>query len=262
MSTINTWRQFRRRVRAGGGPLLGALPLFPDAILVTGCQRSGTTIMTRVIAGSQGMGRFEFTPDDELDAALILSGRITGLPAARYCFQTTYMYDSHQEYLDGLTRQKMVWVIRNPFSVVFSMLYNWRRFALDELFIACGTRYLTEPYRYRLELFGVIGVPPIRRACLAYRAKMDELFWLRDRLARDALIVVDYDDVVAAPDSVLAELYDRLDVAYLPEYGRKLNAGSRAKADRLRESERALIQSICMPVYERARQLRTIPGGG
>jgi hypothetical protein len=255
MCGIDTWKQFRRSVRASGEPLLAALPQFPDSILVTGCQRSGTTIVTRIIAGTEGISRFRFTKDDELDAALILSGRITGLPPGRYCFQTTYMYDSLHEYVEYVTRQNVVWVLRNPFSVVYSMLHNWKRSALNELFMGCGVSHLREPHRYRMQLFGVRAVPALRRACLSYRAKLDELFWLREALPESSLIVVDYDALVSSADEVLSLIYQRLGLRYAKHYGGELHGSSRSKADRLAAADRALIASLCLPAYERARTI-------
>ena len=71
---ITTWRQFTAQIRSKGHGLLKTLDDFPNAVLVTGCQRSGTTMMSRIITQSEGMVDYWTGPDDELDAALILSG--------------------------------------------------------------------------------------------------------------------------------------------------------------------------------------------
>ena len=120
---ICSWRQFDRHVRPGGCSLLRRLDDFPNAILVAGCQRSGTTILSRVLTQSEGMVEYSFGKDDELDAALILSGRVEHEPAGRYCFQTTYLNNCVQEYF-AHSEYKLVWALRNPFSVVYSMLHN------------------------------------------------------------------------------------------------------------------------------------------
>lgn len=257
---IDSWRKFRRIVRASGQPLLGALPQFPGAILVTGCQRSGTTVVSRIIRSTDGISQFAFTKDDELDAALILSGRIKGLAPGRYCFQTTYMYDSYCEYTDRLSDQKIVWVLRNPLSVVFSMLNNWADSALNELFMGCGVRHLPEPYRYRLQLFGIRGVPRLHRACFAYRGKLDELSLLMGALPGNALTVIDYDELVAEPHSILGQVYQRLGLTYLERYGQQLNPASRDKAKQLAAGARRLIEETCLPGYRRAREALTVGG--
>lgn len=255
MSGISSWKDFRTDVRASGTELFHSLGEFPDAVLVTGCQRSGTTILARIIAQSEGMCAYSFTDDDELDAALILSGRISGMAKARYCFQTTYMYDSLGEYAARIAGQKVIWVLRNPHSVVCSMLYNWKLSALNELFMGCGIRYLREPYRYRLQRFGILGVPRIVRACLAYRAKLDEVFFLRERLPETALTIIDYDDMVSAKHQVLPAIYAQIGLSYKPEYGDRLKAASLEKSKRLSDAERRQVDAICLDIYQSARQL-------
>jgi hypothetical protein len=120
---ITDWGQFARRVRVDGCELLMNLDSFSDTILVAGCQRSGTTALSRLITESEGMTNFWFGQDDELDAALILAGRVQCENQGRHCFQTTYIDDNYHEYFDH-KNYKMIWVIRNPYSVVYSMLNN------------------------------------------------------------------------------------------------------------------------------------------
>lgn len=258
MTGIKSWKKFRTTVRSSGYELFHSLGEFPDAVLVTGCQRSGTTILARIISQSEGMRTYAFTDDDELDAALILSGQITGMPNARYCFQTTYMYDHLNEYVERVAGQKIIWVLRNPRSVVCSMLYNWKTSALNELFMGCGIRYLTEPYRYRLQRFGALGVPRLIRASLSYRAKLDEVFFLRDRLPESVLTIVDYDDMVNAKHRMLPDIYANIGLDYKPEYGERLRSTSLEKASRLADDARMMIDAICLDIYQSARRLINI----
>ncbi len=122
--------------------LLHRIDEFPDSVLVTGCQRSGTTALARAINASPAMVDYRFGRDDELDAAQILAGRVDHVPRGRYCFQTTYLNQCYGEYLEHRSPQRIVWVLRNPYSVVYSMVYNWGRFAFNELFAACGSPLL------------------------------------------------------------------------------------------------------------------------
>ena len=92
--------------------------IFGGAILVTGCQRSGTTILSRIITRSDGMVDYWFGRDDELDAALILSGHVWHSPVGRYCFQTTYLNECYEEYFQCDLNQKIIWMIRSPYSVI------------------------------------------------------------------------------------------------------------------------------------------------
>ena len=47
-----TWQDFHSGVRRRSGSLLEGLPRYPDCVLVAGCQRSGTTMLTRLIAAA------------------------------------------------------------------------------------------------------------------------------------------------------------------------------------------------------------------
>ena len=88
---VKSWAQFERRVRARAPKLFIDLPNYSDSVLVAGCQRSGTTVITRLIRRVIGMPDFEFTKDDELDAALVLAGVLPSSYTGRHCFQTTYL---------------------------------------------------------------------------------------------------------------------------------------------------------------------------
>ena len=74
------------------------------------------------------------------------SGYVWHEPRGRYCFQTTYMYDRLEQYQLFASDSKVVWLLRNPYSVVWSMLHNWKRSALAELFAGCGRQALPSGY--------------------------------------------------------------------------------------------------------------------
>lgn len=133
-----TWRRFHHGPRKSGQPLLKSLPRYPNCVLVAGCQRSGTTMLSRVIAGARGFQRFALTPDDELDAALILAGEVDVPTDRRYCFQTTYLNEKCGEYGTLGPDHKLIWVLRNPYSVVYSMVNNWKPAALTRLYEGCA----------------------------------------------------------------------------------------------------------------------------
>ena len=91
LGRYGTWRRFHQRLRKSGQPLLAALSRYGNCILVGGCQRSGTTMLTRIVSGARAFQRLALTVDDELDAALILAGKVNVPADRRYCFQTTYL---------------------------------------------------------------------------------------------------------------------------------------------------------------------------
>ena len=134
LDRYRSWRRFHRGVRRRGLPLLKNLSSYPRCVLVAGCQRSGTTMLTRLIARAPGFTRLCLTADDELDAALALAGFVDLPNDLRYCLQTTYLNERFIEYRQLRPDQRLIWVVRNPYSVVYSMLHNWGRFALNELY--------------------------------------------------------------------------------------------------------------------------------
>lgn len=249
---IRSWKDFAKRVRRNGCGLLRRLPDFRNAVLVTGCQRSGTTMLSRRITHSEGMAKYQFTEDEELDAAQILSGTVTLYPKGRYCFQTTYVNECYDEYFREGTDFRMIWVVRNPYSVVYSMLYRWRRFALNELFTSCGGHLLEPAKRKRYERFGRLGVRPLTRACLAYQGKVSQLFDIRKRLDGDRLMVVDYDKLIVDKDRLLKRIYEFIELPYRAEYSGYIREGSTLRAERLAAWEAETIRGYCSEVYGEA----------
>ena len=67
-SKIKTWKQFAHKVRSKGCNLLKRIDEFPDSVLVAGCQRSGTTMLARLITQNEAMVNYYLCPDDELAA--------------------------------------------------------------------------------------------------------------------------------------------------------------------------------------------------
>jgi hypothetical protein len=253
-ANVRDWRRFGREVRVRGCDLLRELPAFPNAVLISGCQRSGGTILARIISSSEGMVRFAAGEDEELAAAEILAGVRPTTAPGRYCFQTTYLNECYGEYLRHAGGYRLIWLVRNPYSVVYSMLYNWSRFALDELFAACGAPLLDTTHRARYWRFGGIAVSRLDKACLSYVGKQHQMLELAPRLG-DALRVVDYDALVGAPDRALTEIYDFIGLSYRTSYADALSRRSLAKAAALSPAVRARIEQLCMPAYNEAKAL-------
>src|SRR5262249_31936917 len=125
-------------------PLLAHLDEFRDSLLIAGCQRSGTTALARLFKRADGIADCDFGEDDELDAALLLSGWVRRFTSGRHCFQTTYLNDRYSEYFEH-SDFRLIWMVREPRSVVYSMLHNWRRGALNRLYDACGSARYEPP---------------------------------------------------------------------------------------------------------------------
>jgi len=253
---VGSWAQFDRKVRFSGRKLLGELDRFRDCILVAGCQRSGTTALSRLLTASAGMVKFQFGRDDELDAAQILSGWVPYPSEGRFCFQTTYLNGSYPEYYEHRS-YRLIWVLRNPYSVIYSMLRNWKRGALNRLFRHCGSGLLTDSERRTYELFGTLGIARLRKACLSYNAKTVQTEILSRELGRDRIMIIDYDDLVRSKEIHLPKIYDFVGLKYSDDLLSRLHAKSLSKANKFSSKEADIIDSVCTPFYQQARKFLT-----
>ena len=75
---------------------------------MSGCQRSGGTMLAGILSKSDGIVDFAWSKDDELDAALILSGYEDHVAQGRYCFQTTFLNECYQEYFEHTPDFKLI----------------------------------------------------------------------------------------------------------------------------------------------------------
>ena len=249
LERYGTWQRFHRGVRRDGTPLLQNLERYPRCVLVAGCQRSGTTMLTRLIAGAAGFTRLELTADDELDAALALAGLIDLPQERRYCFQTTYLNERFGEYRVMRSDQRLIWVLRNPYSVVYSMLHNWRRFGLNELYRGCGVQTTTSARLRRSGMMWPFGPSRIEKACLAYRGKVAQILEIRRLLRPEQLLTVDYDNLIALPHEWLPRIFAFAEAQYDATYAREVRVDSLKKADRLSASARRLVEQFALPTY-------------
>lgn len=256
--SVSSWRQFDCHIRSRKHKLLAKLENFHNPVLVAGCQRSGTTALSQLITGSEGMTAFQFGKDDELDAALILSGWARLSPGPRYCFQTTYLNNSYPEYFEH-NNYKLVWVLRNPASVVYSMLYNWNNNALNRLFNHCGAALLdNDSERWRYRYLGAHFIPRIKRACLSYHARVSELFRLREQLDNDRLFIVDYDQLTNHKEHVLPAIYDYIGLPYKKSYADRIHSSSVNKALKFQEMYQDVLERYCLPVYVRSSGMTNV----
>lgn len=248
---ITNWQQFTAKIRKKDNKLLARLDEFPRAVLVAGCQRSGTTMLARIITQSEGMVNYWFGPDDELDAALILSGYVEHEPQGRYCFQTTYLDDHFHEYFDHRDFQ-LIWVLRNPYSVVYSLLHNWKPFSLDGTFTQCGVELLTGPDKIKYQLLGVKSIRRVKKACLLYNSKINQLFQLLEVLGHEKLRVIEYDRLVNDKHVVLPEIYQWIKLGYQDRYANQIHTQSLNKKKQLLPEEAACVKGLSQPLYENA----------
>jgi hypothetical protein len=252
--SITTWAEFSKKVRSKGCNLLRELDKFPDSVLVTGCQRSGTTMLSRVIRESEGMVDYWTGRDDELDAALILSGCVDHQPRGRYCFQTTFLDQCYHEYYQHRNGHKILWILRNPLSTVYSLLYNWKIKALEITFQNFAATSLVGKDQLLYKICGQRLFSNFKKACLIYNWKVNQLFDLVTRLGNDTIKVIEYDELVMNKEIVLFKIYEFINLPYKASYADKIQPSSLGKKHLLSKKEIININGICENVYLRASE--------
>jgi len=252
---IKSWKKFGKIVRSRGCHLLDRIDEFPDSVLISGCQRSGGTMLANVITHSEGMVNFAWSKDDELDAAQILSGYKGHDIKGRHCFQTTFLNECYTEYFSHNTEFKLIWLLRNPHSVVYSLLHNWSRFALNELFSGCGFSLLPEQSMMRYQRYGYLGISRLERACYSYNAKILQASKIINILGQENIMVVDYNDLVTRKHELLPMIYSFINLPYQLSYADSISTRSLGKSDRLSKKEKKSTDELCMPVYNDALKL-------
>lgn len=254
-ATLRSWRQFARKKRPHIHDLLSELHRFENPILVYGCQRSGTTMVSRLLTSSSDLTDYWFGPDDELAAAQILAGLVSHEPRGRYCFQVTYLNDQYRQLLQHAKSHKLVWVLRDPYSVVHSMLHNWSRFALSELYRHCGhAEYAALPSRFKSGLY--LLWPPYRRllrACCSYVAKLRQIDVLYPAYPAGNLYLLEYEEFVVHKTTQVPALFAFLELDYAPSILESIRASSLAKKQNMTPVEQASVREICAPVHHRIR---------
>lgn len=252
--SVNSWAQFDRHVRYGDGQLLAELDRFPAAILVAGCQRSGTTIVSRILREAMKAPLTQITKDDELDAALILSGTVEFETSERCCFQTTYLNDHFAEYFEH-ENFRLIWVVREPEAVVRSMLRNWRRGALNRLFRACGKHALSEADLKRFDRFGTFGFSRLEKACLSYVVKTAQIHEIAEKLGPDRLYLLEYDDLLNHSATILPDIFSFVSLPYNDRVRQRVSNRNRPQKKRLSTAQRNRISERCQDEYQRAVEL-------
>lgn len=256
---VRTWKKFENAVRSLGLPLLSELYQYPDAVLVAGCQRSGTTAVTRIIRDAGNMPTFKFTADDELDAALILSGNQAFKTSQRTCFQTTYLNDRYMEYHDH-SNYRLVWILRRPDAVACSMLYNWKRDSLNRLFRTCGSKLLNDNELRRYKIFGAAGFSRIQKICKSYNSKTEQIQHIAAAMSDERLLILDYDDLVLNPALRLKKLFDFLNIPYSAKFETTLHSNSIRNSQKLSTRDYLKVNNSCHSTYQRALELAAARG--
>ena len=206
-----------------------------EAIVVSGCQRSGTTLLNLVFDSHPRIRGIEETHFrrhftlaklqaalDDPAAASVLSFKLP---------MQSHMLDAIVDALPGRTR--VVWLVRDPRAVVASMVnlhlkvspfvsVSWAASFIHKEIIN-ALQFVPQPWLDPLEAeihrFRLIeNIPSVLRpaediwftAALCWRLKQLELDWQRD--AGLECPVVKYEDLVTRPEPTLRTLFETLEI--------------------------------------------------
>jgi len=198
-----------------------------------------------------------WSKDAELDSAQLLSGHIPFPPISgeQICLQTTYLNECYEEYIQHPDKFRLVWLVRNPNSVIYSMVYNWKRFALNEVFEACGLPYLDAKSRGRYDRFGILGVAPIVRAACAYNGKASQALRLREALSTERMMMVEYENLVRNKPHLMKAIFTFCGLQPDDTAGGKIHTASLSKSKQLSTNETDMVLELCGEWYQRLVEL-------
>ena len=135
------------------------------------------------------------------------------------------------------------------------MVYNWKRFALDELYDGCGRALAGSARLRRTRLPWPLGPSGIEKACLSYSAKTSQIEEIRSLVRPEQLFVVDYDALVTSPAQWLGAIFDFIGEPYRATYAASVRGDHGRKADRLSSGARELVRTDAEPAYRRCMAL-------
>jgi len=206
-------------------------------------------MLARTITDHPEVQSFSWSKDAELDAALILSGNqsvpMTLTANNRYCFQTTYLNEQGVEYLEHRDKFHLIWLIRNPYSVVYSMIYNWKRFALNEVFLGCGLSSMPEDRQNQFKRLGMLTVKPVERACYAWLGKAAQGSILLDELPSSQITTLSYEDLVQNRNAMLNKLFDFAELSRRRNAEGDISTRSMQKSAGLSKKQREIVSGLC-----------------
>ena len=175
-----------------------------------------------------------------------------------YLYNTiTFLNNSFHEYLDHLDF-KLIWVLRNPHSVVYSMLHNWRRSALNRLFKSCGSTQLTADKKKWFDILGGRVFSQTYKACLSYNAKMEQLVYLKQKMPSNRLMIIDYNDLVKNKNKALKSVCSFVGLEFQDYHSQLVNNKSVRKIETQSKREFNTVESLCLDHFKTVKSLVTV----
>ena len=210
-------------------------------LLLFGCQRTGTSWTTKMLEkylpktfAFSEIQVFYFLLDDyiipEFDAELLV-------------FQTTFINLEIESYKNCLANTQFLLMVRNPFSVICSLLYNF-------IYLDIISNY----YKSRMKESDLVETEnkDLKMAVEVYRQSMRVSLDMIKKFDRARMKVIFYDDMVLNTPEVLADIANFLDLDFAdcPKAITKGNPHSLSKWHQLSPEEIKFIEDYAQPIWK------------
>ena len=130
------------------------------------------------------------------------------------------------------------------------MAYNWKRFALNELYEDVGAARATSQRLRRAKAPWPFGTSQVEKACLAYSAKTSQVLAIQKFVRPHQLLILEYDALVRDLARWLRRVFEFIDEPYQDTYASFVRQDSIHKADRLSRRVTQVIEAYAVPTYK------------
>ena len=138
------------------------------------------------------------------------------------------------------------------------MVFNWAKFALNELYQSCGAFPDNREVRARNSRWPFpIGISNLEKACSAYTGKTNQIIEISKVVSKEQLLILDYDDLLKYPETGLSQIFDFVDVKFNLERAAMVKK-QKSYIERPFDLKTAsFIQQYALPAFQRAKALCT-----
>lgn len=219
-------------------------------LLVFGCQRSGTTWISKCI-GEYFPSAFSFT--EEQTFHFLLNGYILPKIQAQYLvFQTTFINTEVESYYNAPINTKILLLLRNPYSVCHSLIYNFQL-----LEIVYGYRKNT---MIEADFVDNTITTELKMSLEIYRHSIRNALEIISSFNSSRIQVIIYDDAILDLKTTLTKIANFMDTELPQEnFIPRSNTDYTTKWRNLSQEYIDLIQHHAVPLWNQVLDLAAIP---
>jgi hypothetical protein len=103
--------------------------------------------------------------------------------------------------------------------------------------------------------FGLWGISKVRRACLSYNGKVNQVHELFEFFGRDSLKIIEYEKLVMYPEKILSDIYSFIELKFDSKYAEVIHSKSLNKKIKLPKHIYSMVYEICEPVFLESKKL-------